>query len=278
MAENLDRLKDERMEYYHALYKNSPKWDGDVGLFGKRIIVYCEQGLGDIIQMFRYVENLKAHGRPYIILHCPKQLGVLLELHSWVDEIIDKDVVKLPEHDFHVLSLSLPHLLKKDSKTRDRYICFDERNLDVDILDVYPKIGIAWEGNKTWDGKEKSLFLKFFKPLAKTGGQLFMLQKGIQNKTYIEGAEDLDLSGTELNDFRDTARLINTMDVVVTVDTSILHLAGALDKRTYGLLNLEHDPRWDVKNWYPSVKLLKVAGPWDEDWGVVFNKIVEEVV
>lgn len=275
MTENLDRLKDPRMEYYHSLYKNSPKWDGEKTLAGKRVIIYCEQGLGDIIQMFRYVENVKMRGRPHITLHCPPELGTLFLTHSWVDEIIGKDVETLPEHDLHILSFSLPCLLPND-KTRDQYICFDERNSDVDALDDYPKIGIAWEGNKTWEGKEKGIFLKFFKPLEKVG-QLYMLQKEIIRPILLHEAENMDLSGTEINDFKDTARLINSMDVVVSIDTCILHLAGALNKKTYGLLEVDHDPRWDIKNWYKSVKLLQVAGPWDEDWIRVFEKIAEEL-
>ena len=271
--ENLDRLKDDRMSHYRSLYENSPRWDGGKGLAGKKVIIYCEQGLGDIIQMFRYVENIQNRGRPYIILHCPKELGVLLETHSWVDEIIDKGVEELPEHDCHILSLSLPYLLNQE-KTRVQYIAFNETNEDIDALDG-KKIGIAWEGNQTWDGKDKGIFLKFFKPLEKVG-QLFVLQKNWTNK-YIEGAEEMDLQGTELNDFIHTAKLINSMDVVVSVDTCLLHLAGALNKKTYGVLDLEHDPRWDVKQWYKSVKLLKVGGPWDENWNDVFNRIVKEL-
>lgn len=273
MTENLERLNDERMTYYHSLYKDSPKWSGKTTLAGKRVIIYCEQGLGDIIQMFRYVENIKSRGRPYIILHCPEDLGVFLKTQSWVNEIIDKSVEKLPEHDCHILSLNLPYFLKND-QTRTQYIAFDETNEEIDVIEG-KKIGIAWEGNKTWDGKEKGIFLKFFKPLEKCG-KLFMLQKHIANKKWLDGA-DIDLSGTELNDFIDTAKLINSMDVIVTVDTCILHLAGALNKLTYGLLDLEHDPRWDIKVWYNSVKLLKVAGPWDEDWHKVFNKIAKEI-
>src|SRR5690554_231680 len=123
MTENLERLNDPRMEYYHSLYKNSPKWDGETSLFKKKVIIYCEQGLGDIIQMFRYVENLKKFGRPYVILHCPKDLGILLSKHEFVDEIIDKDFLKdLPDHDYHILSLSLPYLLSKNNKTKNPYI------------------------------------------------------------------------------------------------------------------------------------------------------------
>lgn len=273
MMEDLNRLDDDRMQYYHSLYKNSPKWDGEKGLAGKKVIIYCEQGLGDIIQMFRYVENVNKCGRPYIILHCPKDLGVLLEIVPWVDEVIDKTVDKLPEHDCHILSLSMPHLLN-DHETRKQYIPFSETNEEIDAIEG-KKIGIAWEGNATWDGKDKGIFLKFFKPLEKVG-QLFVLQKNWTNK-YIEGADDMNLSGTELNDFIDTAKLINSMDVIVTVDTCVLHLAGALNKRTYGLLDVEHDPRWDVGEWYRSVKLLKVAGPWDEHWGYVFDKIISEL-
>jgi len=82
----------------------------------------------------------------------------------------------------------------------------------------------------------------------------------------------MDLYGHEIDDFYDTAKVINALDMVVTVDTAVLHLAGALGKLTYGLLNLEHDPRWDIETWYPSVVLVKLKT--QNDWHAAFSTVV----
>jgi len=264
MKENTDRLNDKRMEYYNFLYKKSKKWDGKQDLSNKKIIIYCEQGYGDIVQMFRYVDYLKNnYENAFIILHCPKELGILFaKIKNPVDKIIHKNEEKLPAHDYHVLSFSLPFLLK-DFKDKYPYIKFDEKNKDVVNFSKNKKIGIAWEGNKV-----EGIPLKYFKSLEKIG-DLFVLQKSINDKNLLQGADNINLQGVQINDFIDTARLINSMDIVVSVDTCILHLAGALNKKTYGLLNKEYDERWNVKKWYDSVTLLRV----DNDWQKVFKEI-----
>ena len=109
------RLKDLRMAYYNEVFKNSKRWTGEESLKGKRVIVYCEQGVGDIIHMARYFKYLARFmdtnedveaSLHRICLYCPKSLHDL-----FVFECFDKENPELPEHDFHVLSLSLPFLV-----------------------------------------------------------------------------------------------------------------------------------------------------------------------
>jgi ADP-heptose:LPS heptosyltransferase len=102
------------------------------------------------------------------------------------------------------------------------------------------------------------------------GTKLFMLQRGVVLSDLVQDV-DFDLYGAEIKDFGDTAALINAMDCVVTVDTSILHLAGAMGKRTYGLLNhKDPDPRWKIANWYESVTLIE--GDWSDAFMVLSSR------
>jgi len=231
------------MEYYHHLYRDSPMWDGS-SLDGKTIIVYMEQGLGDCIQMYRYVSLLGTS----VIIHTSSELKELFEYFG--HKVITKDIQSLPDHDCHVLSLSLPFIF--EDEIIFPYIGVKECNLEIDgAYSDYIKIGIAWEG------RSHKCPLWRFNCLQKANTKIFMLQNEIKDKRLLECSQ-IDLLGVELRNMLDTAILINTMDFVVTVDTCILHLAGAMNKKTYGILDKSSDPRWYTGNLYPSVKLLEV--------------------
>lgn len=249
-----ERIQNPLMEYYRHVYHYSKMWDGSKLLNEKRVIIYAEQGYGDIIQMMRYVPELKNRGC-HVTLHAPVTLHPVLACLG-VD-LLDKTDHRLPEHDFHILSLSLPFLLNVKGSSRS-YLTYEKKT------DLGPgrKIGIAWEGSPEHPKNlDRCCHLKRFKPLTKLGN-LFMLQ----DRVYLSELSrdvDFDLFGSEIKDFGDTAAMINAVDFVVTVDTAILHLAGALGKRTYALINKDDpDPRWKVNNWYDSVIL--VEGDWDE--------------
>lgn len=262
--EYTERLLHPKMEYYRECYKNSERWDGESSLNEKTVIVYGEQGYGDIIQFLRYIPLLQKYGCK-IILHIPTCL------HSLIDNLIggkysciDKNDFNLPEHDYHIPSMSLPFLLGTHSSDHP-YLKIDEK-LNVE-LDDYFKIGIAWEGNPNHSNNhDRCCPLGVFRKLhnmPKT--KLFMVQKEVQEQKLIEGSSDLEILGVELTDFQSTAKLLNIMDVIVSVDTSVLHLAGALGKKAYCLLSYNHDPRWDLDiEWYPTMKFIKQknTGDW----------------
>jgi hypothetical protein len=177
-------------------------------------------------------------------------------------DAIDKEDPNLPDHDLHILSLSLPSVLQCKIPL-EPYIYIKEK---FDLLAGY-NVGIAWEGSQDHQNNDKrSCPLKYFKALQ--GVNLFCLAPEIKDHTLIEGCDDMDLNGVEIIDFYDTAKLINSLDAVVTVDTAVLHLAGAMGKKGYGLLNPEvRDSRWNYV-WYPSLMLLKGG------WQKMFEKIV----
>jgi len=270
MNEYLERLNDPRMDHYKKVYKKSKKWDGIFNLNGKTVITYCEQGYGDCIQFARYFPYLKRLGCR-LIAACPKELHRLFKAQSKIDDVLDKESADLPDHDFHVLSMSLPFLLKKTDMTFQKkpYIFVNEK-VDLGELSKYHKIGIAWEGNpEHTNNMERSCPVKYFRSLESEKNKLFMLNNEAHLPELID--EEIELYSTEIEDFYDTAKLINSMDVIVTVDTVALHLAGAMGKKLYGLFSHRYDPRWSAGRWYPTMTSIKQSS--SGDWESVFGKV-----
>lgn len=264
MHEYTGRLNDPRMEYFKHVYRHSEHWHPEKGpLDGKTVIVYGEQGFGDIIQFARYIPLLLER-KCKVVFHCPEALHRLFACLNV--ELLDKNNPVLPSHDYHILSMSLPFVLQQKNTTKHPYLKVD------DVADLGPepkKIGICWESGPTFT--ERDCPLRHFRVLGQNA-KLIMLQKEIRRASLLDDCDDMDFFGYELKDFYDTAKVINAVDVVVTVDTSVLHLAGALGKSTYGLLNFEHDARWDVEPWYPSVTLVKLRN--QDDWLAAFRTII----
>jgi len=273
-SECLDRLLSKRMTYYRKVYKNSIRWNGEDSLLNKTVVVYCEQGLGDIIHFSRYFKYLKARGCK-VILHCPIELHRLMLACEGVDAVWDKDNPKLWAHDYHVLSMSLPFVLGR-LETVQPYIQITQK-MPLEGFDKYTKIGIAWEGNPDHSNNlDRSCPLKWFKELYNLPDvKLFKLQKNIHLPQFVAECDDMDILGVPLNDFYDTATFINALDYVVSVDTSVLHLSGAMGKRTYGLLSYQHDYRWDVARWYSEAKLFTQPeqGAWEETFHALLSDI-----
>lgn len=265
--ECLDRLSHPKMEWYRSLYGFSPRWNGVETIDGKTVIVYCEQGFGDIIQFARYLPLLKERGCQ-IILHCPEELHTLLAQFP-VDRMFDRDDDNIPEHDYHVCSMSLPFVLNQ-MDVEGSYITVEGK---VDLAELEgPKIGIAWEGNPEHsNAEERNCPLCHFLDLQGKDTNFVMLQKYIQNVELVQRAESLRLYQMLVRDFVDTAKLINSVDYVVSVDTSVLHLAGAMGKETYGLFSEPGDPRWEVHDWYPNLKIVRQQFP--GDWDGVFCEL-----
>lgn len=262
---SVDRINHPKMEWYREVYQGSKLWDGIESLTDKSVIVYCEQGFGDVIQMARYFKPLKDRGC-WLILHCDEALAKLFLGMGCINEIVLKSNDVLPNHDFHILSLSLCELLG-DPPTDYPYINISE-SIDLGFSGA---IGLAWEGNPLQSNNSaRSCPLK---PLAKyfKNHKLVMLQKQIHSHKLAEGIDDIEIYGADLTDFYETAKLINSVDLVVSVDTGVLHLAGAMGKKSVGLLCSDHCDRWNVRNWYPSIRLLSQETP--GSWWPVIKRI-----
>ncbi|MBU0958073.1 MAG: tetratricopeptide repeat protein [Nanoarchaeota archaeon] len=257
-----------------------PKWDGSV-LDGKRILVLCEQGFGDSIQFIRYVSLVKEKGG-YVVLECKKELKKLFEKLNYIDEIVEKgDGVPVVDYDYYIYLMSLPGIVDFESVSKESYLKADselvKKYKDKIKSDKF-KIGIAWQGNSNQENdKNRSTKFENFKSLNIPDVQLYSLQKG-------KGVEQIDDSVVDLsddiNDFSDTAAIISNLDLVISVDSSVAHLAGALGKPVWTVLTFMPDWRYMLEKddcvFYESMKLFRQKK--QGDWKDVFEKVREGVV
>lgn len=290
-----ERIQHPYMQYYRHVFSDSKRWDGQESLDGKRIIVYMEQGYGDCIQFLRYVPILRKRGSCTVYVYCRKELEQLFtESTLGFDHFIDKDDPTLPEHDLHVLSMTLPFYLAKELSALDAsHTAFPYIKLKPFELDI-PKgvlnIGICWEGSPTnAENYYKSIPLLYFRRLQeklmsekKIQVALYSLQPSFHNGSLIKGCEDMELFSTELNDFLDTARLASKMDCVVTVDTSTFHLCGAMNLPfLYLMLGPRNDGRFgdkDTTKWYRSARIIHKTEEDPLRWQGAFDELYETIV
>ncbi|MDP9174919.1 MAG: tetratricopeptide repeat protein [Planctomycetota bacterium] len=253
-----------------------PVWDGsDLG--GRRILLHAEQGFGDVIQFIRYVPMVAARGGR-VIVGCQKELVALFKEQFPVERwVIDKEI--LPAFSVHCALMDLPMVLGTTLETIPTGVPYVQPDAAQaqrwrERLKAMPgcKVGLAWAGRAAHaNDRNRSIALATLAPLGQVQGIHFVsLQKGepgAQAGSAPLGMEIADWTG-ELEDFSNTAALIANLDVIVTVDTSIAHLAGAMGKPTWLLLPLVPDWRWMMDRmdspWYPTMKLFRQKMP--QDW------------
>lgn len=261
---------------------SSEAWDG-APLMGKTILIHAEQGLGDTLQFVRYGMNVAARGGR-AILECHPALKSLLSGVSGFDAVIGKGE-PLPEHGTHVSLLSLPRIFGTtlDSIPADvPYISPPAGavppggvHLEKDGL----KVGLAWAGNPNHlNDRNRSIPLEKFDSILKlTGIKFYSLQAGafsndIARLSLEEFMEDLS---PYLTDFTATAAAVENLDLVVSVDTAVAHLAGAMARPVWTLLPLAPDWRWllgrDDSPWYPTMRLFRQSAI--GDWESVLVKV-----
>jgi tetratricopeptide (TPR) repeat protein len=257
-------------------YARVPRWNGEP-LNGKTILVWTEQGVGDSIQFIRYLALLKQHGA-HVILDCVHKLQGLLEHVAGVDRIAGQQVTV--QVDYQVPLLSLPGILGTTLATIPADVPYMRPDGDSVRAwrerlapDRNMKIGLTWSGNPAFiKNHYRSFALATYAPLATLPRvSLYSLQKGpaaTQAKSPPSGLRLADYTD-ELEDFADTAALIMNLDLVISVDTSVAHLAGALGRPVWTLLHADPDWRWLLNRedspWYPTMRLFRqpVLGDWD---------------
>lgn len=272
-------------DYPHAQLP-IPAWDGSP-LPGKRIFLHYEQGLGDTLQLVRYALILKQQGAT-VILGCQPALARLFEISGVVDQVVTGGDVSF---EAHAPLMSLPRIMGTTVETIPAnvpYLTADAALVDcwrreLAGFDGY-KIGIAWQGNPKSDpGTRRAIPLAHFAALARVPGvRLFSLQKGLGTEQLasagfpiVDFGERLDASGP----FMDTAALMKNMDLVVTSDTSIPHLAGAMGVPIWLPLSFSPDWRWMLVRtdspWYPTLRLFrqKTLG----DWAGVMREVADSL-
>jgi Flp pilus assembly protein TadD/ADP-heptose:LPS heptosyltransferase len=265
-----------------------PRWDGSP-LGGRTILLHAEQGLGDTLQFIRYARLVKQRGG-ITVVECPPPLARLLASCAGIDRVVAKGS-PLPAFDVHAPLLSLPRLLGTTLATVPEvvpYLFPDEQLVqdwrrELSSVQAF-KVGIAWQGNPKHRGdRQRSVPLAQFAPLARLEGvRLFSLQKGpgTEQLPALAGRWDLtNLGGRTSDDWMETAAVMKGLDLVVTVDVGVAHLAGALGVPVWVALPFAPDWRWlldrEDSPWYPSMRLFRQAerGNWDP----VFDRIAREV-
>ena len=250
-----------------------PQWNGE-DLKNKRILIASEQGFGDDIQFIRYLKLIKEK-QAYIILECKKELKELFENLEEIDELIEKtDTLPNTEFDYYTHLMDLPKIFNTTLETipnKTPYL-----KVSTELVNKFKekinsdkfKVGIVWQGNPNQENdKNRSTNSETFKILKELQNiQLYSLQK--ETSETLDDPEIIDLS-KDINNFSDTAAIIENLDLIISVDTSVAHLAGALNKPTWVLLSKIADWRWLLNKsdcpWYPNMKLFrqKKLGDWD---------------
>lgn len=267
----------------------------DTTLDGKTVLVFGEQGLGDVIQFARFIPELKKKNCQ-VILECEKSLWNILQEVEGIDKFVERNFSSQPDvhFDYEVFLISL--LLYLDTSVEqlpppiDIHISPDCQAKWNNILKDYKglKAGIVWAGNPQHSNdRNRSCRLKNFRSLLdKEGLTFFSLQKEDRLKELPEFKDRIvDLNQYGLNDFEDTAAAICCLDLVITVDTSIAHLAGSLGKPVWILLTYVPDWRWMLEGhdspWYPSARLFrqKSVGRWEsvfDEIGVALDEMLQK--
>ena len=256
-----------------------PIWTGD-SLTGRTILLRCEQGMGDTIQFVRYASLVKERGPKKLILLSQPALTRLMKRATGVDEVVAQGAA-IPSYDVQVPLLSLPRIFKTDIGTIPAnvpYIAAEPDRVSAwrDKLagDANLKVGLVWSSNPGHPlARFRTTTLSAFAPLAQIPGLTFYsLQKGEPAKQSASAPAGMKLIDRtdELTDFAETAALLENLDLVVTVDTAVAHLAGAMGKRTFTIVPFLSDFRWfrdrHDSPWYPSMRLFRLRSMygWDE--------------
>src|SRR5712671_2949359 len=256
-----------------------PRWNGEQPLTGKTILLWAEQGLGDTIQFARYA-SLIARRAGRVILEVQPALKVLLVELDGVSQVISRGE-DLPPHDYQCPLMSVPLALKTTladlpPETRGLQIPSDRIAKWGNRLPASgaPRVAIAWAGNPDFIGDHsRSIGLPALSPLLDLSGIEFLsIQKALRpgDAEVLRRRPQVLHLGDEIEDFGDTAAIMSLVDLVISSDTSVVHLAGALGRMIWVLLSHPADWRWmldrDDSPWYPSARLFRQrqTGAWTE--------------
>jgi Flp pilus assembly protein TadD len=264
-----------------------PPWEGsDLG--GKTLLIWPEQGMGDLLQFVRYIP-LAAERGGRILFECPQPLMRLLTSMPGISQLIPWQTPP-PAFDVQIPLLSLPRVLQTTMETVPAQVPYlqaptaDRMPLPIPLAASF-KIGIVWAGSVKY---QQNPYSSCSCPLAEwlilfslPNIAWFSLQKGpaVVDLQQLPNSVQIQNLDPQLQDFADTASIIDQLDLVITIDTSVAHLAGALGKPTWLLLAFAPDWRWMLDRedspWYPTMRLFRQAQP--GDWAGVLRRVVQEL-
>jgi len=265
---------------------SQPLWLGREAVAGKTLLLHAEQGLGDTIFFARYVPLVESLGAK-VVFEVPATLASLMSSSFPSVRVITKQTAP-PEFDFQCPLASLPHafMTTLESVPAPReYLSVDAGSLETWRRRLggktRPRIGIAWAGSAAHrNDRDRSIGLARLQPWFELDLEFHSLQKESRaGDAELLPRIPLKRWDAELRDFTDTAALIDALDLVVSVDTSVAHLAAALGKPTWILLPYSPDYRWMLDRsdtpWYPAARLFRQ--PRSGDWDTVIASVRAEL-
>jgi tetratricopeptide (TPR) repeat protein len=263
-----------------------PLWNGSP-LAGRSIMVVPEQGLGDILQFVRYAALLKDAGAGSVVVACPPSMKSLLATCPGIERVVAVNE-PVPRTDLAVMLLSLPRLFKTSMATipaNTPYLTADPERVEHWRRELSTsrgfKVGFVWQGNPgLWADRRRSVPLQRFAAVAEVKGvEFFSLQKDAPPMASWQAPFLFTDLGPKLDTFGETAAILKNLDLVITVDTAVAHLAGALHVPVWAALRFASDWRWlrdrEDSPWYPSMRLFRQRTP--DDWTDVFLQIRAEL-
>jgi len=259
-----------------------PEWNGEP-LDGRTLLLHGEQGHGDTVQFVRYAAHIPRGRCGTVVLACQEALAPLLSTVPGIDGVhVLGD--ELPRFDCHVPIVTLPRLLGPRIDDTPFFAGpYIDAKADSGIATLSGlKIGITWTGKPLYPEdphRNRSCPPDYFAILTeRLGANLFSLQfNPPPGEVARTGAIDL---GPRIDNFQDTARLVAALDLVVTIDTALAHIAGALGKPCWVLTPYAADWRWTPRAdgsqpWYPSIRAIRQAAP--GDWTGSFQRVAQDI-
>jgi tetratricopeptide (TPR) repeat protein len=267
---------------------SQPKWLGDECIEGKTIVVHVDEGMGDCIQFARYLPMMAERGARVILL-VAEALVPLLSRMPGVFQCFSSGTA--PAFDMHCPMSSLPLAFRTRLDSIPSAVPYlpppaeAQRHIWEDRLGSHDKlrVGLVWSGNPNHaNDRNRSLPLQMLSRVLDLDATFVSLQKDLKpgdRELLRERTGILDLTG-HLTDFAETAALLSCLDLVITVDTSVAHLAGALGIPTWLLLPYTPDYRWlldrDDSPWYPTMRLFRQSET--RDYGIVLDRVRSELL
>jgi Flp pilus assembly protein TadD len=265
-----------------------PRWNGQ-DLAGRTILLHAEQGVGDTIQFIRYVPAVAARGGSVVVECYPHLVRLLSQIPGAQHWLTPGEPI--PTFDFHCPLLSLPlalHLRSDDILNKTPYLQADQVLADRwrDKMAGDPKglrVGLVWCGSLSHiNHRYRAVNLDTLTDLlAVEGATFYSLQVGPTDppeQAPPQGALWIDRTA-EIGDFSDTAALIANLDLIISVDTAVLHLAGAMGKPAWALIPKVPDWRWGLEGetspWYPTIKLYRQTAL--GDWQDVVRRVARDL-
>jgi tetratricopeptide (TPR) repeat protein len=262
---------------------NAPKWDGSSAP-EKSLLIIAEQGFGDAIQSARYFPIAKKLcGK--VIFSCRKPLIPLMKNPAGIDEIIQPEEIETSNFDIYIPNMSLPGIFNADLSNIPSVAPYIHADKDKVAEwksriknDKKFKIGLCWAGSPTnTNDRNRSTSFKFMKELiSSVNADFYSLQKGSAPTDCADNFFDFT---ENFNDFSDTAALMEYLDLTISVDTAIAHLAGAMNKPVWLMLPFEPEWRWLTKRedspWYPSMRIFRQKS--FNDWAGLISQIKTEL-